>query len=191
MTPARGLLLTLWAVLACDAETEPAARAALAPDSALVRRGACPFECCMYREWRAGSQIPVRNIADAGADVVYTLEPGQLFDAVDGEVRVLDAAFVVVLDTVTTEIGTQVHFARGDTLVLLDYRGEGTWNVWHRDRVIEFVSQFWGRPGTNQKGELHGEHRTEWWVHVRTPREGWFRADSTVEFSGADACGGL
>lgn len=47
-----------------------------------------------------------------------------------------------------------------------------------------------GRPGDRQAGAEAGGGAAEWWVHVTTPerRQGWFRADTTYDYRGADRC---
>ena len=67
----------------------------------------------------------------------------------------------------------------GDTLVLLDYVGEGFYNVWLDGDVVE-VTDFWSSATDRPRGEVIGEHVTEWWVHATAPdgSSGWFRADA-------------
>jgi hypothetical protein len=161
------------------------------PHEVLVRRGACPFECCVYGEWVAESSIPLLSEPRLrGQEAVAQLEPGRSFQADSGFVRVTRAALVAV--TAVVSAGPERTLAPGDTLLLLDYVGEGFYNAWLNGEVVE-LSDFWSSTRGDAAGELIGEHRTEWWVHatLRQGENGWFRADGPgVEIGGADACGG-
>ena len=159
-------------------------RAAM-PDSVLVRAGACPFECCMYREWTAESEIPVLDGVRGAPQ--FTIAPGQRFRADSGTVHVTDVLVVAVEDSVGDP--PYWSFARGDTLVVLDYVGEGRYNVWQRGRVLE-AEGFWGVGATVGNATTYGRWSVEWWVHATLPdgRRGWFLASPDVRFAGADAC---
>lgn len=160
------------------------------PDSVLLRAGVCPFECCVYGEWRADSEIPILVEPANDAIAVDTLHPSERFRARTGYLEVTGPAIVVVLDTVPDDVGRDIAFVPGDTLVVLDHVGEGAWNVWH-DEQVKQVSAFWGAEVGSPKGAYYGAYRREWWVNAESPRgrSGWFRADLDVELSGVDACG--
>ena len=160
------------------------------PDSVRLRAEACPFECCLYGEWRADSSIPLLAEPVDGALPVDTLHPGERFRAATGYVEVLGPAIVVVTDSVPDGLGAGDVFVPGDTMVVLDYIGEGFWNVWHDEEVRE-VAAFWGAEVGSPKGAYYGNYRRAWWVSAEAPRgrSGWFRADLDVQLSGVDACG--
>lgn len=177
-------------------DTSPAAPAAdpverwtaRLPEGALRRDRACPFECCVYRRWTADSRITLLDRPDADASSTGELVTGTSFDADSGFVRITGVALVAVTDTVTPMVDRSL--ARGDTLVLLDYVGEGFHNVWLEGEVTE-VADFWSSATGNPRGEVIGEPASEWWVHATGPSgSGWFRADAPgVQLSGVDACG--
>lgn len=158
------------------------------PRDLLLRRGACPFECCIYRDWKATGEIPVVADERGAAPPVFTIGAGETFRADSGNVHVTSIALVPVADSVGDP--PYWSFGPGDTVVVLDYIGEGFYNVWHDGRVVE-VPTFWSdRPITAGDGSI-GEHATEWWVHITMPdgRTGWMRADTAPQITGADACG--
>ena len=168
---------------------DPVARwTARLPEGALRRDGACPFECCLYGGWTAGSGIPLLENPEADAAETGELVPGQTFSADSGFVQVTGVALVAVTDTVTPMPDRSL--APGDTLVLLDYVGEGFHTAWLDGDLVE-VSDFWSSATDRPRGEVIGEHASEWWVHATTDgASGWFRADAEgVQLSGADACG--
>jgi hypothetical protein len=159
------------------------------PLSELVRAGACPFECCMYREWVAEGDIPVRDVAAGDAPVRFTIAAEQSFQADSGMLRVTGLSVVAVRDTFTAWIDDRPdHFSPGDTLVLLEPIGEGAFKVWFDGRV-RTTEGFWHPPTDSARVTSIGRYQAEWWVHATLPdgRRGWFRADA-VELRGADAC---
>jgi hypothetical protein len=161
------------------------------PAQQLVRPGACPFECCTYGNWIAGSEIPLRASADHSAAVFASMATGQPFRADSGKVVVTSLRLIAMKDTITGYLGDAVHrFVAGDTLVLLDPIGEGHFNVWYRGRVLP-AEGIWDPPNDTLRTARIGRHAHEWWVHATLPdaRRGWFLADS-VRLRGADACGG-
>lgn len=161
---------------------------ALMPDSVLVRRGACPFECCTYREWTAESALPVVAGERARGPAAFTIAPGQRFRADSGNVWITGLMLVAV----TKRVGDPPYwsFEPGDTLVVLEPVGEGYFGVWHAGRVRE-VEGFWEPGHKPPAARTLGGYRTEWWVHVTLPdgRTGWFEATREARFGGADACG--
>lgn len=158
------------------------------PEDLLVRRGACPFECCVYRDWNATGAIPVVAEERGTAPPVFTINAGETFRADSGNVHVTSIALVPVTDSVGDP--PYWSFGPGDTVVVLDYIGEGFYNVWHDGNVVE-VPTFWtDGPIAPGDGSI-GKHATEWWVHITMAdgRTGWIRADTAPQITGADACG--
>ncbi len=163
---------------------------ALIPDSALVRRKACPFECCTYRDWKATHEIPVyRNEMDSGAPI-FTLRTGESFHALTGNVHITGVAVVAVNKKIQGDT-PQHTLLPGDSVVILNSVGEGNFNVWKKNGQIVEVNGDWSgppwKPNTNHR---LGNYRTQWWVQVRTfdVRDGWIHAD-TARFTNADRCG--
>ena len=166
----------------------------------LVQVGACPFECCTYRSWTADSIIEVYawERADRPRQVAFTLETGDDFEAVTGNVHVLEPAVLTVVAPYEQGLysGDTLRMVPGDTAFVLDYLGEGFFNVWLNGRALE-VEAFWSAPGTMTGDSTVMPGRsdrdfpvTEWWVQVRTAtdEEGWVHVTPDTRFHGADAC---
>lgn len=177
--------------------------AAALGDDVLTRGGACPFECCVYREWRAESDIPLRAGPDASAHVLEPMPAGTSFDADTGFVRITSPQIVLVTDTVPAYRrtpgdrygGENAPLLPGDTVLVLDYAGEGHFALARGAERFQ-AEQFWAgadgwAPYDGIRGETLGEYASEWWVHARLPdgRQGWFRADADIRIGNADACG--
>jgi hypothetical protein len=181
--------------------TPPALRGQAGLEFPLVRKGACPGECCTYRTWTAWAEIPVVAEREAGSDTVFTLTEGERIAAITGEVHVLQPAVVVVrrphsalaLRTLETGLDT-LRFVPGDTAYALDYVGEGYFNVWVDGSIWE-VEAFWGTPedppGVEMPAWTDADPVTEWWVKVRRldGSEGWVEMRRGILLDGYDACG--
>ena len=170
--------------------------------SVLTRWGACPFECCIYREWVAEGPVVLRAAPVRDAAVVLTLPAGARFDADTGFVRITGAQLVVVTQPVEAwrhEVGQRYGgapdtIAAGDTLLVLERLGEGHVMLTHGDDLVS-AEQFWAAPDGwtphgGSRGTVIGEHGSEWWARVRaaTGLTGWIDAYAS-ELGNADACG--
>jgi hypothetical protein len=160
------------------------------PPNVLVRGNACPFECCVYGEWRADTLIPMHAAPRSRAAAVFSIPKGKRMKADSGVVFVTGIAFAVVDDTVFRYADNRAWLFPGDTLVLLDPIGEGYWTMWRRGVVLHEVPPFFESIPEPRRGRLIGKPRREWSVHASVDgQSGWFHADK-VRVSGADACGG-
>jgi hypothetical protein len=187
-------------------EDDPVARfRARLPEGLLRREGACPFECCGYRTWSEPVDLELLSELRTG-EPVDTIPAGERFEAETGIVFVTGLMLVLPTDTLGAygdprpgaplpgEPWRPAWFP-GDTLVVLDYVGEGVFNVWHDGEVAE-VSQFWESlnvdlgPGPS-RGTSIGKNETEWWVraHRVDGTVGWFQQPRDVSPEGADLCG--
>ena len=170
--------------------------------SVLTRWGACPFECCIYRDWVAEAPVVVRAEPRRDATVVGTLPAGARFDADTGFVRITGAQLVVVTQPVEAwrhrpgrrDGGRPDTIAVGDTLLVLEHLGEGHVMMTHGDDLVS-AEQFWAAadgwtPHGGPSGTVIGEHAAEWWARVRTAAgdTGWIDAYAS-ELGNVDACG--
>lgn len=176
------------------------------PDSLFVRHGVCPFECCAYGEWTALDSVPLVDRA-RGSTRVGTIPTERSFEALTGTVFVTGLQLVVVSDSLdrggyprpAAPAGPEQPVWEpalfpGDTLVLLDYMGEGYFRLWRSGSLFE-AQQFWEEGGVGSlvsppAGHGFGDYDAVWWVRARAEDglEGWFRpSDSRI--TGADLCG--
>jgi len=142
------------------------------PPSIHIDKGACPFECCTYREWVARTDATLLD-SPKGKSVVGRIKKGESVQALTGEVHSVPQR--VVADRDYPDAGVKA----GDTIYLLHYVGEGFWKVWHAGKLVE-IGDFPDKSATP---------KTTWWVKLKTSSGviGW-----TVEhhnFENADACG--
>jgi hypothetical protein len=83
-------------------------------------------------------------------------------------------------------------YAKGDTILVLDYLGEGFFNAWYRGGMRQ-VSQYWGEGRRDTSAaRLVVAPRGEWWAHITWKagtqlRRGWLLMRD-IDVEGADAC---
>lgn len=141
------------------------------PPHVYVDVGACPFECCKYRQWTVAKKVTVVDSPN-GKSVIETLSKGVVVTGLTGEVISEPIPFNSDRDIPDTPI------KRGDTLYVLHYDGEGYWKVW-LDGKITFVHE----------SVMDVPHpKAEWWVKIKDSHGtvGW--ALSHGNFAHQDAC---
>lgn len=164
-------------------------RRALSP-SVLTRKGACPFECCVYGDWLADATFPLYGDPQISSGPAFVLNKGEKFKADSGVVFVTGIGLAIVDDTVFRYADGKPWLLPGDTLVLLDPIGEGYWNAWRRGEILKEVPPFFESIPEAKRGRLIGKPEREWWVHATAGnRSGWINMQR-ARVRGADACGG-
>ena len=141
------------------------------PPSPYIDKGACPFECCVYRDWVALAPVTLYDRPN-GERIVGRLRKGEEVQALTGEVHSVPLRVRAGHDF----FGSGVKF--GDTMYIIHYDGEGTWLAWHNGKPIEIEA--YSDPGPYPE--------ETWWVEVRTRTGavGW--TISKGNFGGQDGC---
>jgi hypothetical protein len=159
------------------------ASAAYAEDHPIfyVDKGACPFECCTYRDW--GTERTTKLYAEPNTNslVVGVADKGAIVKAETGEVHTMPGKLIVKRDVTT--------FRKGDIIWIYTYLGEGEFKIWYRGRFIESQIDFAHRnPAPDDWGYFEVMPKSVWWIRVRTPTglEGW--TNQPENFSNKDAC---
>ena len=152
---------------------------------------ACPGEGCAYGTWRACDSVPVLELPDVGATTVAHLRENESFEVQVGRV-VVEVPEAVVLTRPTRQFGFSdegVLFSEGDTVYVLDYLGEGYFNVWSADSILE-TEVFWPWdafiPGSDFEygGEVVQPGQRAFWVRITAGNVGgWVRADQASVLS--------
>jgi hypothetical protein len=158
------IAVALWPAVAPGADSPPAK---------YIDKGACPFECCIYRAWHTNADTVAYAQPDNGAQVVGVLKVGAIVEAITGEVHSSPVRFVV----------KKPHgdYKAGDALWVYAYVGEGHFRVWRNGAMRQAdlgFSPYGGSPGArceNKRecwGELEKELEFSWWVKLKS-KEGW------------------
>jgi hypothetical protein len=156
-----------------SAQTHLPMNAAEPPDP-FIDYGACPFECCTYREWKAESNHPLYE--KPHGRVIGTVKKDTTVQALTGETISRPVPFVYPQDSMTTS-----GIKKGEKVYLYHAEGEGSWIIWYRGKVMEdsIGSLFTGANGVKEFDEqVLKRDRTEWWAKVKLPdgRVGWVHA---------------
>jgi hypothetical protein len=141
------------------------------PPNVYIDKGACPFECCTYREWVAHTDVTLLDRPN-GKKVVGRIKKGERVLALTGEVHSVPLRVIAKYDY--PEAGVKA----GDAVYVLHYEGEGYSKVWHEGKVIDLEDP---SDGARQK--------VTWWVKLKTRSGviGW--AVEHNNFGNQDACG--
>jgi hypothetical protein len=142
------------------------------PPNVYIDKGACPFECCTYREWVARTGVTLLDSPN-GKKVVGQIKKGEKVLALTGEVH------SVPLRVTAKDDYPDAGVKAGETIYILHYEGEGYWTAWHDGRVIS-IENF---------SEEAKQPKATWWVKLktRTGTIGW--TVSHGNFGNQDACG--
>ena len=173
-----------------------------------VDEGACPFEGCVYRDWRATKPVAVYESWDWRAPVrqVFSVEPGETVTAMTGVVVTTSAGRAVIRRPMSGiahskyfpyQRPASIPLNPGDIVYLLTNQGEGFQTAWFRQMLFTLDrSRFSGpTPDTPCKrdntctGEVIQHPISAWWVKLRNARGqiGWTR--QTGDFDGSATFG--
>jgi hypothetical protein len=142
--------------------------------------GACPFECCTYREWGVVKPTVLRRAMNDISPIVARLRTGEKVVGVTGVVITTEPGIVRALKRTT--VGN-IRVNRGDRIYVLTNLGEGFAKVWFRGRISE------GEPYDERIFKLIRRAKSVWWVKIkdRRGRVGWSRLPEN--FNNVDQCG--
>ena len=161
---------------------EEAVQADLFP---MLLEGACPGEGCMYGEWVACEETALYESPGAGALPAGVLASGVRFEVTTGVV-VVERPTVVVVTAPTQQdrySPSSLTFQTGDTLKVLDYQGEGFFNVLYGDTIVStFVFWDWinSGPQDNQSGTVLQEGDAAFWVATsHAGQDRWLNVNSS------------
>jgi hypothetical protein len=145
-----------------------------------VDKGACPFECCTYREWNVVKPTQVRTYMSDSAPIAFRLKTDEKVLGVTGVVITTEAGIVQALKK-TSIGGTSVK--KGDRLYVLTNLGEGFAKVWFKARIFE------GEPYDESTFKFVRKPKSVWWVKIKNRRGkiGWSRQPEN--FGNVDQCG--
>jgi hypothetical protein len=143
-------------------------------------RGACPFECCVYRTWVANKPTVVRSKRNVSDSTAFTVKRGERITALTGVVITTQYGTLKVLSPAEVD---GVRVKAGETLYLLTYQGEGFYKAWYKGRLLSA-----GDTGDG-KFKITRQPKSIWWVKVRNKngKVGW--TNLPENFGNKDQCG--
>lgn len=169
-----------------DSLTEPT------PPLHYIDKGACPFECCTYREWIVAHETELLASHERNSNRVTTLHKGAIVNGITGIVKV-EPGKIRVLKNDTSKI-SNINYKKGDILWVYTYLGEGVYNVWFNGKMYEegiyIMDGYHSCQNTGDCwAEVLAKQKSVWWVKIlnRNGIEGW--SDKPENFDNKDACG--
>jgi hypothetical protein len=163
----------------------------MTPPEFYIDKGACPGECCTYREWTVQKVMATYARPDLNSARVGNLRAGTKVIALTGEVHTIPSRFVIKK--------AYEKYQPGDILWVYTYIGEGHFKIWFKGKMYQEAlgfSPYGGSPGERCEtsveycwGELDRKLRMTWWIKIKSKdgRIGW--TNQGENFRGADACG--
>jgi hypothetical protein len=142
--------------------------------------GACPFECCTYREWVANKDTVIYKEMREGSPIAFRIKRGVTVTGITGVVITTKAGQVKALRNTKLE---RISVKAGDILYTLTYLGEGYYKVWYKGEMT--TESFYEEPGM----KVLSEPESIWWVKIKNRRGqvGWTKLPEN--FNNMDACG--
>lgn len=149
------------------------------PPTPFEDHGACPFECCVYREWFAREDIKVLKDRKEGSPVVFGVKEGERVTALTGVVVTTKPGVAKVTKPFVIE---DKMVNPGETVYLLTYQGEGVYTVWHQGKFIENLDIMGNIEILNKPASV-------WWVKIKNQKGqiGW--TNRPDDFGNKDRCG--
>lgn len=143
-------------------------------------RGACPFECCTYREWSVVKPTAIRKAMNDTSPIVARLKTGEKVKGMTGVVITTEPGIVEALKRTT--VGN-MRVKPGERVYVLTNQGEGFAKVWFKGRVVQ------GEPYDESIFKLIRPAKSVWWVKIKDRRGkiGWSRLPEN--FDNVDQCG--
>jgi hypothetical protein len=150
------------------------------PRMPFVDKGACPFECCSYRQWTVKKETVVRSAMRDGAPVSFRVKRGERVRGLTGAVVITRPGIAEVLKPVDEG---DVKLAVGDRIYLLTDQGEGYMTAWFKGR------RFGAEAYLPAEYKIVRHPSSVWWVKVRNRngKIGWSRQPEN--FGNKDECG--
>lgn len=148
------------------------------PPNPFIDKGACPFECCTYRDWTTLKPVALLD-KPAGKATGVSVPAKTVVRGVTGQV------WSMPLSMTATHAFDESPIKKGDTFYALHGAGEGFWAVWFKGKTYAVDMS---DPGDNAYLEKASKGM-KWWVQIRTKsgKTGWVLDDS--QFDNQDSCG--
>jgi hypothetical protein len=157
-----------------------AASAQTRPPAPYSDRGACPFECCTYRQWTVDKATVIRSAMSDSSPVAFRLAKGERVRGITGVVITSQPGIAEGLKA-TEQNGVRIR--RGDQIYLYTNLGEGFVKGWLKGRFFQ------AEVLDSDLFKIVRQPRSVWWVKVRNRQGkiGWSREPE--HFGNMDQCG--
>ena len=151
------------------------------PPTPYFDKGACPFECCVYRQWTVEKPTIVRTAMRDSAPVAFRLKRGERGRGLTGTVITTNPGIAEVVKPIDE---ANLKLRSGERVYLLTDLGEGYMSAWYKGRT--FAAEVFDP----ELFKTIRQPTSIWWVKVRNRagKIGWSRQPEN--FGNMDECGG-
>jgi hypothetical protein len=150
------------------------------PAMPYVYHNICPFEYgCEFDTIYVHAPFPAYTKAGDTTSGAFAVSPGESLRFNFGDMYIERMGMAVIRDSV-------LEYPFGDTVYILTYKGEGSFEVWHRGK-FETVEGFWLGPFASEPhAELILSPMATWWINVTDKRARifWLRLINIVPAEG-------
>lgn len=152
------------------------------PQAEYIENNSCPFECCSYRNWQVQEQTTLFKHKDEKSEAIALLTKGQNVEAVTGDIHIKPLKLTFKKD--------YKNFKKGEVVWILNYLGEGIYNAWSNDELVEIELPFspYQPMEIPDWAQFDGIYHAVWWVKITSPSGlvGW--SNRVEHFSNKDSC---
>lgn len=157
--------------------------------------GACPFECCAYKEWTTSKPIVAYEKPSRSSKKRFTMPAKQAVTGITGVVITNRYGIVRILKPVKlgytqNSEGTVLSLAPGEKIYRLHYLGEGSDIFWYKGKTYEGQFDESTEEGSAVSGsiKLETDYDATWWVQFKDSkgRVGW--SEGEANFDHMDTC---
>ncbi len=159
--------------------------------------GACPFECCTYKEWTAQRDVNIYKDRSEKSQISFRVKNGQSVRGLTGVVITTAYGMTKIIKPLqfgytADSKSPLLSLKPGDVVYTLHYEGEGSDVFWYKGKTysdqIAVPDNAWGTPPNSQAVKVLSRPKTEWWAQVQDMdgHVGWTK--ETDAFAHIDAC---
>src|SRR5450755_2963719 len=98
-----------------------------APPNPYIDKGACPFECCTYHDWKTAKPVTLLD-KPSGSKRIVDVKAGVVVRGVTGQVISKPQRIVA------TKAFSDTPIKKGDVFYFIHYAGEGISRVWFKGK---------------------------------------------------------
>jgi len=152
--------------------------------------GACPFECCIYRQWRANKDTVIYKQMSEKSPVAFRVKRHEKVTGVGGVVITKKAGTVKMLKDLTvkedysdyTKPEKEFSIKAGDIFYVLTSLGEGFYRLWYEGKFFQ------DQIDTNKDMKILTMPDDVWWVKIKNRKGqiGWTKLPEN--FDNKDGC---
>jgi hypothetical protein len=159
--------------------------------------GACPFECCTYKEWETTRQVTAHEKPSNTSKVLFTVREKQAVTGLTGVVITTRPGVTRILKHVQLgytkdEKGPMLFLMPGERIYTLHYLGEGYDLFWYKGNIYsdqcDVSENAFGDMPFASDVKVESRPQTSWWVKFKDSkgRVGWSKVNRN--FDHMDAC---